>query len=293
VGVASTGVIGVPLPIEKICMGIQRAAQQLARDDADIADAILTTDTFTKSCAVTCEIHGKTVHIGGIAKGSGMIHPNMATMLGFITTDLAITPAALKSALVEANADSFHMITVDAETSTNDMLLVLANGMADNETISTIHSPAYQTFVEALTFVCIDLAKKIAQDGEGATKLIQMQVTGAPSKEAARQAARAVCQSALVKAAVFGEDANWGRIASALGTSGVLFSPEKLTILLGDLLLCQDGMPIAFDEAQAKKLLQEKTVIFNADLGMGTDTATAWGCDLTYDYVKINASYRS
>jgi glutamate N-acetyltransferase/amino-acid N-acetyltransferase len=293
VAVASTGVIGVPLPIEKIVDGIQQAAAALAPEDAGIAHAILTTDTFTKSCAVACEIHGKKVCIGGVAKGSGMIHPQMATMLGFITTDIAITPAALKAALIEANADSFHMITVDGDTSTNDMLLVLANGMAKNEEISDIGSAAYQTFTEALKFVCADLAKKIAQDGEGATKLIEVQVTGAASKDAARQAARAVCRSSLVKSAVFGEDANWGRVASALGSSGVLFDPEKVTILLSDLVLFKNSMPLPFDEKRASEILKEKTVVFHADLGMGTETATAWGCDLTYDYVKINASYRS
>jgi len=293
VAVASTGVIGVPLPIEKVVVGIQDAAQQLKIDDEDAANAILTTDTFVKSSAVSCEIHGKTVTIGGIAKGSGMIHPMMATMLGFVTTDLAITPAALKSALIEANDDSFHMITVDGDTSTNDMLLVLANGMAENTEISDTQSAEYKLFTAALKFVCVDLAKKIALDGEGATKLIEVNLTGATTKEEARQAARAVCRSSLVKSAVFGEDANWGRVASALGASRVKLNPEKLTVLLGDLMLLKDGMPLPFDEAVASKILKEKTIIFHADLGVGSGKATAWGCDLTYDYVKINASYRS
>jgi glutamate N-acetyltransferase/amino-acid N-acetyltransferase len=293
VAVASTGVIGVPLPIEKIISGIQDAAVQLKTNADDAANAILTTDTFTKECAVSCEINGKTVHIGGIAKGSGMIHPMMATMLGFVTTDLAITPTALKSALIEANEDSFHMITVDGDTSTNDMLLILANGMAGNIEISDTQSTEYKIFTEALKFLCVDLAKKIALDGEGATKLIEVNVTGATSKEEARQAARAVCRSSLVKSAVFGEDANWGRVASALGTSGVKLNPEKLTVLLSDLMLFKNGMPLAFDEAQASNILKEKIIVFNTNLGVGSEKATAWGCDLTYDYVKINASYRS
>jgi len=293
VAVASTGVIGVPLPIEKVIAGIKNATQHLSTHDEDAANAILTTDTFVKTCAVACEINGKTVHIGGIAKGSGMIHPMMATMLAFMTTDLAIAPAVLRSALIEANEDSFHMITVDGDTSTNDMLLVLANGMAENPEISTTTSAAYQTFTAALKFVCIELAKKIVQDGEGATKLIEMNVTGAANKAQARQAARAVCRSSLVKSAVFGEDANWGRVASALGTAGVELDPNKLTVALDHLVLLENGVPLPFDEAIASEILKEKNIIFNADLGVGTATATAWGCDLTYDYVKINASYRS
>ncbi len=293
VAVASTGVIGVPLPMNKISAGIPQAVQQLCIDAEPAAQAILTTDTFIKSVAVEFILDGKPVRIGGIAKGSGMIHPMMATMLAFITTDAAINQAVLQQALIRTNEDSFHMISVDGDSSTNDMALVLANGMAENKEILSLDSKDGEVFLQALTFVCKTLAKQIAQDGEGATKLIEMTVSGAATIEEARIAARAVCRSSLVKSAVFGEDANWGRIAAALGAAAVQLNPDTLEIAIGDVILFKQAQALAFDESVARSYLQQKTVQLSADLGVGAGQATAWGCDLTYDYVKINASYRS
>lgn len=294
VAVSSTGVIGVPLPIEKITSNLNQAVDKLSKiENLDAAIAIMTTDTFPKALAVECEIAGKTVRIGGIAKGSGMIHPMMATMLAFITTDAAISKEALQHALKQATDASFHMITVDGESSTNDMVLILANGMAENAEISSIESSEWQTFFQALQFVCIDLAKQIARDGEGSTKLIEVHLSGAATLADARIAARNICRSSLVKTAVFGEDANWGRIVSAIGASGIAVDSEKISVSLENLELFKKGQPIAFDEALGRTLLQEKTVRFFVDLGMGQEQTIAWGCDLTYDYVKINASYRT
>ncbi|HEX4044598.1 MAG TPA: bifunctional glutamate N-acetyltransferase/amino-acid acetyltransferase ArgJ [Gammaproteobacteria bacterium] len=293
VGVASTGVIGVTLPIEKIVNGITTAATQLTTDGNAAACAIMTTDTFPKSIAIEINLHGKPVRIGGIAKGSGMIHPNMATMLGFITTDAVIVPQALQQALTQANNLSFNMITVDGDCSTNDMVLLLANGMANHPTINSIDDPAWPIFYEGLLFVCTYLAKQIAQDGEGATKLIEVQVTGAKSLADAQVAARAVCSSSLVKTAIFGGDANWGRIASALGASGATIDQEKLSITLADLPLLEQGMPLPFDETIAAQSLSQPMILIKVQLNQGPAAATAWGCDLSYDYIKINASYRS
>jgi glutamate N-acetyltransferase/amino-acid N-acetyltransferase len=293
VGVSSTGVIGMPLPIDKITVGIKEAAKSLSQEDLLAAQAIMTTDTVPKTTGVQLEINGKIVTVGGIAKGSGMIHPNMATMLGFVTTDVAISQKALQEAVRMATDVSFNMITVDGDSSTNDMLLVLANGMAENAEITSVDDPNWYLFYQALQQVCITLAKLIAQDGEGATKLLEVEVTGAFNEKEARIAARAVCRSPLVKSAVFGADANWGRVACALGGAGVQLNPEALCIWLDDMELMQDGMPLAFDEVLARGLLLNNTVVFRVDLGVGTGEATAWGCDLTYDYVKINASYRS
>lgn len=293
VAVASTGVIGVTLPIEKITTGINLAAQSLSQDGCSAAKAIMTTDTFAKSIAIEIQIAGKPVRIGGIAKGSGMIHPNMATMLGFITTDAAIDQQILQQALSLVNQTSFNMITVDGDSSTNDMLLVMANGMAKNQIINNVDSTEWKTFYEGLAFVCTFLAKQIAQDGEGATKLIEVQVEGAATEEQAQQAARAVCRSPLVKTAIFGEDANWGRIACALGSSGSFLDPEKLSIELGSISLLKMGNPSPFEESAAKELLKQASVIMKVHLGVGHAKATAWGCDLSYDYIKINASYRS
>lgn len=293
VAVASTGVIGVPLPITKILPGIRIAAGKMGTDGDIAAAAIMTTDTFTKSIAIEMQIGGKPVRLGGIAKGSGMIHPNMATMLGFITTDAAITPAALQEALSQTNQTSFNMITVDGDCSTNDMVVLMANGMAENPEISSIKDPDGRIFSAGLAFVCTYLAKEIARDGEGATKLIEVQVKGAMNTEEAQWAARAVCRSPLVKTAVFGEDANWGRIASALGTSGAAVDTQRLTIDLGNHTLFHAGSPLEFDEVLLRGLLQQKTIVIKIDLGLGEAAAIAWGCDLTYDYVKINASYRS
>ncbi|MBY6277081.1 bifunctional glutamate N-acetyltransferase/amino-acid acetyltransferase ArgJ [Symbiobacterium thermophilum] len=293
VGVASTGVIGVPLPMDRVSAGIRAAAAALSPEGgADAAEAIMTTDTFPKQVAARLEIGGATVTIGAMAKGSGMIHPNMATMLGFVTTDAAVDAAALREALREATDRSFNMITVDGDTSTNDMVLVLANGLAGNPRIMP-GSAHYRAFADALAAVLIHLAKEIARDGEGATKLIEVRVKGAATLSDARKAARAVCGSNLVKAAVFGEDANWGRVLAALGYSGAQFDPGRVDLWLGDLQMMRAGEPVAFDEAAAARVLREKEVVFTADLHAGECEATAWGCDLTYDYVKINGSYRT
>lgn len=293
VGVASTGVIGVPLPIDRVTAGIaQAAAAAHAEGGHDAAQAIMTTDTFAKEYAIQVDLGGRLVTIGAMAKGSGMIHPNMATMLGFVTTDAAIEAGALQVALREATAKSFNMITVDGDTSTNDMVLALANGLAKNPKI-VLGSSHYGAFLAALEQVLIHLAKEIARDGEGATKLLTVQVKGAPNLEDARKAARSVCGSSLVKAAVFGEDANWGRVLAALGYSGAEFDPNKVDLWLGDLAMMQAGRPLAFDEEKTLAILKAKEVTFTADLHAGQAEATAWGCDLTYDYVKINGAYRT
>jgi len=293
VGVASTGVIGVPLPMDRVAAGIAAAAAALSEEGGDDAAlAIMTTDTFPKQTAVQVTIGGATVTIGAMAKGSGMIHPNMATMLGFVTTDADVDAAALRSALQEATERSFNMITVDGDTSTNDMVVVLANGLAGNPRI-TADSVHYREFADALAAVLIHLAKEIARDGEGATKLIEVRVKGAPTLADARKAARSVCGSNLVKAAVFGEDANWGRVLAALGYSGAQFDPAKVDLWLGDVQMMRAGEPLAFDEETAARVLSRKEVVFTADLHAGDAEATAWGCDLTYDYVKINGSYRT
>lgn len=293
VAVASTGVIGVTLPIEKITRGIDAAVKTISRDGDLAAKAIMTTDTYPKSIAIEMMIAGKIIRMSGIAKGSGMIHPNMATMLGFITTDVAIDQSVLQQALSMVNQQSFNMVTVDGESSTNDMVLVLANGLAKNKKIDSIDTPDGEIFVEGLLSVCTFLAKKIAQDGEGATKLIEVQVHGAITPEQAKIAAKAVCRSPLVKTAVFGEDANWGRIASAIGASGAELDPDKLCIEIGHLLLLKEGSPLLFQEVSARELLKQNSVVIKIKLGKGVAQATAWGCDLTYDYIKINASYRS
>jgi glutamate N-acetyltransferase / amino-acid N-acetyltransferase len=293
VGVASTGVIGVTLPIDRVTAGIKAAVAALSADGGEAAaEAIMTTDTFMKQVALQVELGGKVVTIGAMAKGSGMIHPNMATMLGFVTTDAAVSANALHGALKAATQASFNMITVDGDTSTNDMVLALANGLAGNVPVS-VESADYAVFARALEQVLIHLAKEVARDGEGATKLIEMRVKGAPSQEDARRAAKAVCGSSLTKAAVFGEDANWGRVLCALGYSGAELDPSKVDLWLGDIPMMQAGTPLAFDEEAAAKVLKEKTVVFTADLHSGDGQATAWGCDLTYDYVKINGSYRT
>ncbi|MBP2017110.1 glutamate N-acetyltransferase/amino-acid N-acetyltransferase [Symbiobacterium terraclitae] len=293
VGVASTGVIGVPLPMDRVAAGIAAAAAALSPDGGDdAARAIMTTDTFPKQTAVQVELGGVVATIGAMAKGSGMIHPNMATMLGFVTTDADVAPAALQQALQEATARSFNMITVDGDTSTNDMVIAMANGLAGNPTVVP-GTPDFQAFAAALEEVLIYLAREIARDGEGATKLIEMRVEGARSPEDARLAARAVCGSALVKAAVFGEDANWGRVLAALGYSGAQFDPGRVDLWLGDVQMMAAGAPVAFSEEAAAEVLRQREVVFTAHLHAGDASATAWGCDLTYDYVKINGSYRT
>jgi glutamate N-acetyltransferase/amino-acid N-acetyltransferase len=292
--VASTGVIGTDLPMDKVQQGILEAGQMLSAEGGRLAaKAIMTTDTRVKEVALQIELDGKKVFLGGMAKGSGMIHPNMATMLGFITTDAAISSACLQEALRRANEESFNMVTVDGDTSTNDTVVVLANGRAGNTLLEDLNSPDYQLFCEALKEVCQILAKMIAGDGEGATKLLEVCVVNAPSLGDACKAARAVAGSNLVKAALFGEDANWGRIICALGYSEAQFNPATVDIYLGDLQVARNGAGIDFDEKAAGMILTEKEIRIIIDLHAGDYAAKAWGCDLSYEYVKINADYRS
>mgnify|MGYP000470449800 FL=1 len=295
IGVASTGVIGVTLPIEKILTSIPKLSAKLdSVEDQEAAKAIMTTDTFTKQAALAVKLSdGSTIKIGGMAKGSGMIHPNMATMLGFITTDADISAAALQIALTKAVNNSFNMISVDGDSSTNDMVLVMANKYAANVPIEDINHPDWQLFYEGLLCLCISLSKQIATDGEGATTLIAVNVSGAKSDKQAKLVAKSVVSSSLVKAAVFGNDANWGRIACAAGYANAAINPNKLNISLEELMLFKHGVPLEFSEDEALKLLQNKEVNINLDLGLGEYSSTAWGCDLTYDYVKINAAYRT
>lgn len=297
--VCSTGVIGVPLPMEAVEKGILWCTENL-RDDieagSDAAQAICTTDTFSKEIAVEVEIGETMVRIGGMAKGSGMIHPNMATMLSFITTDAQIGKATLQSLLKESVVDSYNMISVDGDTSTNDTVLVLANGMSDCPFIDE-QSPYFETFKEAFMFVHTHLAKAIVRDGEGAGKFIEVTVEGAKDKATAQNLARSVVSSNLVKAAFFGSDANWGRILCAMGYSGSEFDPDAVNLSFssakGTIDVVKDGQPIAFDETKAKTILLEKEVSVYAEVGSGTGTGTAWGCDLSYEYVRINGDYRS
>lgn len=291
--VASTGVIGGKMPMDKVLPGIRAAAGQVSKDGGPLAaEAIMTTDTFPKEAAVRLELGGKWVTVGGMAKGSGMIHPNMATMLCFITTDAAIAPACLKQALEYATDRSFNMVTVDGDTSTNDMAVIMANGMAGNREIEG-EGQDYALFLDALTEVCTRLAVAIARDGEGATKLIEVEVLNAATEEDARLAARAVAGSTLFKAAVFGRDANWGRVICAAGYSGADFDPERVDIFLGDEQVAKDGGSLEFSEERALEILSGDTVKVTLDFKTGQFSATAWGCDLTYDYVKINADYRT
>lgn len=291
--VASTGVIGVALPVEKIEKALAEKADFLSDTGSPAAArAIMTTDTFPKEAAVEIELGGATVRIGGIAKGSGMIHPNMATMLGFITTDAKIEQTLLQKAIAAAGERSFNRITVDGDTSTNDTLFILANGLAKNPPITTVNNE-YQTFVQALTEVCLALAKMIARDGEGATKLVEIKVAGARSEAEAVKVGKAVATSNLVKTALFGEDANWGRILAAVGYSGVTIDPDRIHIYLGDLSVYQKGTGLVFDEAKAKEILSGKEILIKIDLGDGAAAASVWTCDLSYDYVKINGSYRT
>lgn len=291
VSVVSTGVIGQQLPIEKLVDGIAQMEKNVSDVEA-FETAILTTDTVTKHMAVQVQIDGKTVSIGGAAKGSGMIHPNMATMLGFVTTDANVVQEDLDAALKELTDVTFNMITVDGDTSTNDMVLVLANGLAGNHVLSKEH-PEWETFKKGLAYVFEGLAKKIARDGEGATKLIEVHVTGATEEAAAKAIAKTIVGSSLVKTAVYGTDANWGRIICAAGYSGAPLDPNKITVAIGSVKVVQNGAPLAFDEEAAKKVLEADTVQIFVELNQGTEKAVAWGCDLTYDYVKINAMYRT
>ena len=295
--VASTGVIGQPLSIDPIAEGLpQLVAGLSAEGGKDAAAGIMTTDTVMKEIAVEFEVGGKTCHIGGIAKGSGMIHPNMATMLVFITTDCAIAPDMLQKALSGDIANTFNMVSVDGDTSTNDMVTVLANGMAGNEPI-TCEGEDFTLFMKALNTVTVDLCRKIAGDGEGATKLLECKVTGGKSDAIAKTVAKSVICSSLLKAAMFGADANWGRILCAIGYSGADVDVTKVDVSFrsnkGEIQVCKDGASLPFSEEKAKEILLEKEIDVLISVGNGPYSATAWGCDLTYDYVKINGDYRT
>lgn len=297
--VASTGVIGMQIPVDKVTAGVTQLAGSRAagvQAGAMAAEAIMTTDTVSKQAAVQFTIDGKTVTVGGMCKGSGMIHPNMCTMLGFVTTDVSISRELLQEALSEDVQDTFNMISVDGDTSTNDTLLVMANGMAGNETIVGKDNNYYR-FAEALHYVNETLAKKMAGDGEGATALFETRVIHAATKEEARVLSKSVICSSLTKAAIFGHDANWGRILCALGYSGVSFDPEKIELFFegknGKIQIYKDGTATDYSEEEATKILSEPWVRVIVDMKMGDYSASAWGCDLTYDYVKINADYRS
>ena len=295
--VASTGVIGQPLPIAPIAAGIPKLAEALSTEgSSDACAAIMTTDTKEKSVAVEFEIGGKICHLGGISKGSGMIHPNMATMLVFLTTDAAVSPAMLQKALSGDIQNTFNMISVDGDTSTNDMVVILANGLAGNEEID-VEGEDFSTFMCALNTVTVQLCRMIAGDGEGATKLLECRVSGGKDEKAAKTVARSVISSSLTKAAMFGEDANWGRVLCAIGYSGADVDVHKVGVVFrsaaGDVTVCENGAGVPFSEEKAAEVLHEKEIDILITLGDGEASATAWGCDLTYDYVKINGDYRT
>ncbi len=287
------------LPVDKLVAGVKTMSTTLdgsIQAGTDASKAIMTTDTVNKEIAVEFEIDGKPVHLGGMSKGSGMIHPNMCTMLAFLGTDLSIKKSLLQEAVSEVVADTFNMITVDGDTSTNDTLLCMANGLAENKMI-TEKDDDYNTFKEALSFVCETLAKKMAADGEGASKLFEATIVNAKSKADAKTLARAIVGSNLSKAAIFGCDANFGRFLCAMGYSGADFNQEDVELFFksvnGTLKVFDKGTPIVFDEDEALKIMKADTVTVYVDMHEGSASATAWGCDLTYDYVKINADYRS
>lgn len=295
--VASTGVIGQPLPIEPIASAIDGLAKGLAKDGSDnMSQAILTTDTVKKEYAIEFELDGKKCVIGAIAKGSGMIHPNMATMLCFATTDVAITSKMLQTALKSVVDDTINMVSVDGDTSTNDTMTIMANGLADNSQISTENTD-YYVFLTALKSILTAISKDLAKDGEGATKLLECRVSGAKSKSDARAIAKSVITSSLFKAAMFASDANWGRILCAIGYADADFDITKVDVDLqssqGVVKVCKQGSGVEFDEDYAYSILQQDEIIIDVKLGDGAENAVAWGCDLTYEYVKINAEYRS
>mgnify|MGYP001103677128 CR=1 FL=1 len=297
--VASTGVIGMQIPVDKITAGIKKlvtAKADTLEAGSDAAHAIMTTDTISKEIAIETEIGGKTVTLGGMCKGSGMIHPNMCTMLGFVTTDVNISKEMLQKCVSADVVDSFNMISVDGDTSTNDTLLVLANGMAGNEEI-TAEGEDYDNFCKALHEITTFLAKKMAGDGEGATALFETKVIHAASKEDARTLAKSVICSSLTKAAIFGHDANWGRILCAIGYAEGDFDISKVEVVLssskGSVKVCENGAGVDFSEDEAFKILSEDEIVIRIDMHDGADKSVAWGCDLTYEYVKINAEYRS
>lgn len=295
--VASTGVIGQPLNIEPIASGIPALVEGLSESgSADAAEAIMTTDTIKKEVAVEFELDGKTCHVGGIAKGSGMIHPNMATMLVFITSDVAISAEMLQKAISTDVKSSFNMVSVDGDTSTNDMAVVLANGLAGNTEI-VCDGDSFAKFMRALNTVTVGLCRMLAGDGEGATKLLECKVTGAKDEKNAKTIAKSVICSSLLKAAMFGADANWGRVLCAIGYSGADTDVNAIDVSFvsdkGKIEVCRAGSGVDFSEEKAKEILLEKEITVEVTLGDGDASATAWGCDLTYDYVKINGDYRT
>lgn len=295
--IASTGVIGLPLSIEPFKNGMAKLVENLKYNNSNEANqAIMTTDLVEKSISYSFLINGVECKIGGIAKGSGMIHPNMATMLVFITTDVKITKTLLQEALSKDTIDTFNMVSVDGDTSTNDMVSILANGLAENEMIYK-KDDSYNTFKKALNLVTTSLCKQIAADGEGATKLLECNVINAISKKAARLVAKQVITSSLFKAAMFGADANWGRVLCAIGYSNANVDINKVKVSFkstkGEIIVCENGRGVSFSEEKAKDILLENIVFINIDLNDGSSKATAWGCDLTYNYVKINGDYRS
>jgi glutamate N-acetyltransferase/amino-acid N-acetyltransferase len=292
VAVASTGVIGEHLPMDRIEASIKDAVVSLSANGSGFAEAILTTDTRTKEAVATVGISGKTVTVGGAAKGSGMIHPNMATMLAFVTTDAVIEKECLQSVLSKTTERTFNRITVDGDTSPNDTVLLMASGAADNELL-TQSSPDLPAFEEAVEAVMRELAKEIARDGEGATKLVEVVVEGTETEGSAAALAKSVVGSSLVKAAVYGQDANWGRVLNAMGYSGVPFDPEGVQLYFGPVKVFAGGEPVEHDPAEANAALTGDEVVITARLSEGAASATAWGCDLTEEYVKINGSYRS
>jgi glutamate N-acetyltransferase/amino-acid N-acetyltransferase len=296
--VASTGVIGRPLPVAPIAENIGRLVEALSASEsgaADAEEAIMTTDTVPKIFAAETEIGGKTVRIGGCAKGSGMLNPNMATMLAFLTTDAEIAPRLLQRLLKEAADASFNRVSVDGDTSTNDTLAILANGESGAEILE--NTPAEAAFAEALQAVCVSLAKALAKDGEGATKLVECAVSGAASRADAERVADAVVNSPLVKTALFGADANWGRVLCAVGYAGVPLDVSKIGVSLqsaaGAIAVCENGAGVNFSEAAALEILKRDEIIIHISLGRGKESGVAWGCDLSYDYVKINGAYRT
>ncbi len=294
--VASTGVIGQQMTIEPFANGMEELVAGLGDKSTDAANAIMTTDTRVKEISFEFELGGKTCRIGGIAKGSGMIHPNMATMLVFVTTDVSISPAMLQKALSNDILDTFNMVSVDGDTSTNDMVMVLANSMAENTLIEN-ENEDYEKFCQALYAVNSYLCRMIAQDGEGATKLITCNVVCADTKQCAKIVAKSIICSSLLKAAMFGADANWGRVLCAIGYSGASVDVNKIDVEFaskaGTVEVCKNGAGIDFSEEKAKEVLSEAEIEINVSLNMGNEKSTAWGCDLTYDYVKINGDYRT
>jgi glutamate N-acetyltransferase/amino-acid N-acetyltransferase len=291
--VASTGVIGVTLPMEKIAAGIPAAVAALNNDGSEsAANAIITTDTYIKSLTTEVMINGKKVHIGAIAKGAGMIQPNMATMLCFITTDADIDQVRLQLALSGTVEKSFNMISVDGDMSTNDMVIVMANGQAGNSKI-TKDNEDYHIFYSALAELCCEMAKKIAADGEGATKFITVNVHNAKTFSDAKKVGMSIANSPLVKTAFFGQDPNWGRVICAVGYSGVAMQPEQTIVKFGDIIVYKNGMGAQFDKNALQKIMAKHDIVIDVDLNLGHDKATVWTCDLSYEYVKINGEYHT